>query len=412
MSQRGTTEVEVCVELNGLTVPAGTAYISERRGVVSTAFTYASGYLESSKAYDISPDLPLTHGARHNVSRLPGAFSDSAPDRWGRNLIEKWLRAEARRDQRTPPDIAESDFLLGVSDDTRQGALRYRQHGGEFLSQHAQVPKLIHLPRLLHAADAVVADPDEMAGLKLLLDAGSGSLGGARPKASVRDGDHLLIAKFPHHSDDWDVMGWEMTALDLAEMAGIAVPAHRLVTVGSRRALLLDRFDRDGAQRVGFISAMTLTGGADGGSADYLEVGEKILDHGAAVNEDLRQLWRRVAFSLAINNTDDHLRNHGFLRRGAGWRLAPLFDVNPNPDTDSRRATTISYETDPAAWFDALVACAGEFSLTTAQASDVLAEVRVATAGWREVAVRNGINTSECSRFAGAFTPLPKPSFR
>lgn len=203
MSAGATSTFEVHVSNGADGAVAGTADVSERRGVVSSTFTYSEPYLARPDGSDISPDLPRSAGSRHHVTGLPGAFSDSAPERWGRNLIAKRHRALRTDTAASFRTLLETDFLLGVSDVTRQGALRFRRDAdSDFLARDdAQVPKLIKLPRLLNAADAVARDPDEMAAVEVLLDAGSGSLGGARPKASVRDGSQLLIAKFPHPSD-------------------------------------------------------------------------------------------------------------------------------------------------------------------------------------------------------------------
>jgi len=241
-----------------------------------------------------------------------------------------------------------------------------------------------------------------MAAVKELLDAGSGSLGGARPKASVQDGERLLIAKFPHHSDEWDVMAWEKTALDLAERCGIRVPHRQLVDVGGRNVLLLDRFDRRVHGRVGYISAMTLLRASDGDQADYLEVAEALSEHGSNVSEDLAELWRRIAFSLIINNIDDHLRNHGLLRDAAGWRLSPAFDLNPHPDIGISRATTIGFVNDAEPARAALLESAADFGLDAAVARSAWEEILAATAPWRGVAVGNGITDASCDSFAPA----------
>jgi serine/threonine-protein kinase HipA len=225
-----------------------------------------------------------------------------------------------------------------------------------------------------------------------------GSLGGARPKASVRDGDRLLIAKFPHHADGWSVIAWEKTALDLAEAVEIPVPNRQLVGIGSP-VLLLDRFDREGAHRVGYVSAMTLLEAQDGQPRDYTEIAEVIPENSSATTDDLRQLWRRIAFSVAVHNTDDHLRNHGFLRHKAGWRLAPAFDINPNPDLAAQRVTSIGGATDAAEEVNALLVYSENFGLTDSQARAVLREVADAAGGWEAVARRNGIAESEIARF-------------
>ena len=399
-----TETVYVATELEGRTVEVGSAYFTRRNNVLTTSFRYDEQYLAHPGAYTLDPAMPLLKG-NHTVSGLPGAFADCSPDRWGKNLIAKLVRLKALRDSRTAPLVSDVDYLLGVSDLTRQGALRFRlERDGDFMDPDLTIPKLVELPRLLTAADAVDADGEDLAAIKDLLDAGSGSLGGARPKASVRDGDRLLIAKFPHHNDEWDVMGWEKTALDLAQRAGIETPVRRLVPVGGRNVLVLDRFDRKGEHRIGYISAMTLVGGRDGVPGDYLEVAETLTEFGSRTTQDLRQLWRRILFSVAIHNTDDHLRNHGFLRAGpSGWTLSPVFDVNPNPDTGVQRVTGIGGATRRSDELEGLMAYAGTFRVGVGDVKVIVREVLEAISGWRQVATSNGISPGELPRFAGAF---------
>jgi serine/threonine-protein kinase HipA len=398
-----TEAVLVSVELAGRAADAGVAYFSRRRNVLSTTFRYDEEYLARRDAYAIDPAMPLMQG-NHVFAGLPGSFADCAPDRWGKNLIAKRVLLQALLSGKTSPSISEIDYLLGVSDLTRQGALRFRVlPDGPYLDPDLTVPKLVELPRLLRAADKVARDPDDMSAVKDLLEAGSASLGGARPKASVLEGDRLFIAKFPHHSDDWDVIAWEKTALDLAQRAGVEVPGRRLTMVGGRSVLLLERFDRESERRIGYISAMTLVQGQDGGAQDYLEVAETLTEFGSRVGVDLRELWRRIAFSVAIHNTDDHLRNHGFLRDGpSGWRLAPVFDINPNPDVGAQRVTGIGgayrREDEPAG----LMAYAGSFRLPDSESRRVLREVLDGIRGWREVALGNGVSPGELPRFEGA----------
>ncbi|HEY0240825.1 MAG TPA: HipA domain-containing protein [Friedmanniella sp.] len=404
MTPAPATRLRVSVDGESGTAPAATAHVSERRGVVSTTLTYDPAWTAAPAAYALSPELSLVQ-TRHQVTgSLPGAFADSAPDRWGRNLIAKRLRAQALAEQRVPPTIREVDYLLGVADETRQGALRFAvDDAGPFLGAGSDVPRLVALPRLLRAADAVTDDAaDDLAAVKELLAAGSGSLGGARPKASVHDGDRLRIAKFPHRSDAWDVMAWEKTALDLARSSGIDVPRCELVGVGQRHVLLLDRFDRRGATRVGYISAMTLLQSSDGVAVDYLELAEALAEHGGAVAADLAQLWRRIAFTLVINNVDDHLRNHGFLRSRSGWTLSPAFDLNPDPDPGAARVTTVGFVDDAEHALEQLMANARAFRLTADRAAAVLDEVLGATRRWRATARSNGIGGGEIETFAPA----------
>lgn len=393
----------VSIDIDGDSVPAGTAFIERRRNSTNTTFRYDDEYLARPTSYALDPALSMFEGPQ-SMNGLPGAFQDCSPDRWGRNLIAKWIRSQAVLQGRQAPSIGEVDYLVRVSDVTRQGALRYRVSvDSPYLDPDPNVPKLIALPKLLRASEIVARDEgDDMAAIKALLDAGTGSLGGARPKASVQSDEGLLIAKFPHHNDRWDVMGWEKTVLDLAQRAGIPAPRRELVPVGAKRALLLRRFDRTGKSRIGYMSAMTLIGGSDGGDYDYVDIAEFLPEHGAAVSEDLVQLWRRVVFSVAVHNTDDHLRNHGFLRHGAGWRLSPVFDVNPNPNPGETRATSIA-GAGSAEEVDGVMALATDCGLSARQARQIIGDVLVATAAWRDAATNNGIPESSQTRFTDAF---------
>ena len=408
MTKSPTTHLEVHVDLSTGTVRAGSAFMNVTRGELKTVFDYDPTYLARKEAFALSPELSMSDSSPA-VSGLPGAMADSAPDRWGRNMIKKRMQADNREQGRRGQWISEIDYLLGVSDVTRQGAIRYCIDSGPFLASDDNVPKLIELPRLMNAADIVDRDTagnDEMAAIKILLDAGSGSLGGARPKASVRDGGRLWMAKFPRVSDEWDVMAWEMTALDLAEVCGIKAPTRKLVEVAGKHVLLLERFDRDDSGRIPYISAMTLLQAHDGDHREYIEIAEALQVVGSAVRGDLQELWRRIAFSIAINNTDDHLRNHGFLHRGNGWRLSPAFDVNPNPDLGEHRMTSINFVTDHENAVGALNEAAEHFDLDADSAETVWNEVRSGVASWRALAANNGIDTREIRLFSESFEGL------
>jgi serine/threonine-protein kinase HipA len=394
--------LEVGVQIDGRTVVAGTAHFVRRGRSMSTTFTYHSDYLTLSNSYALDPDLALVLGPLH-TDGLPRAFADCAPGRWGRNLIQKRIRAQAAQDRRTPPAVDDTDYLVGVSDLTRQGALRFRQPGDrDWLATDLTVPKLIELPALLRASDRLSDDPDDLESIKVLLGAGTGTLGGARPKASIRDGERLLVAKFSKPTDEWDVVAWEATALDIAERAGVKVPGRRLIHVDGRAVLLLDRFDRVADTRIGYWSAMTLLGAADGQSGDYVEFAEALAEVGVDTTADLRQLWRRIALSVVIHNTDDHLRNHGLLRQGSGWCLSPAFDINPNPNAGEPRSTTIGGAS-PNAEIDALMTYAPTFGLDRATAGRTLDQVRDAARSWRNLAAANGVQASQIGRFADAF---------
>ncbi|WP_129700518.1 type II toxin-antitoxin system HipA family toxin [Kocuria carniphila] len=390
------TTVEVFMDRDGDPILVGQAHFTRHRSQISTTFLYDPTYLVHGGT-SIDPALPLVSGAQHQVG-LVRAFADSAPDRWGRNLIEKAERVRARREHRSLRRLDDLDFLLGVSDDTRQGALRYRIDGdGSFVGEPSRVPQLIALPELLSASDRLSSEDDPSAAVKQLLETGTTGLGGARPKASVRLEDGALaIAKFPHSSDRWDMMAWEMTALDLLEAVGIRTPARRLTAVGDRNVLILRRFDRtDHGHRIGYISAMTALGANDGDHRDYAEIAEAIRDLSLSPKSDHRELFDRVVASVVLGNTDDHLRNHGFLADHGSWTLSPAFDVNPNPDPWRPRATSIMGAealTDEA---DALLPLAEECGIRVHQARERIRSMLLVMTDWRDVARRHDIREQE-----------------
>ena len=395
------TTIEVFVDRGEVPARVGQAHITRHRGQVSTTFLYDPDYL-AGDGMSIDPSLPLVSGAQHQVG-LVRAFADSAPDRWGRNLIEKAERARARSEGRTPRRLDDLDFLLGVSDDTRQGALRFRIAGSrEYVGEPSRVPRLVALPQLLRASDELASDSDPAAAVKQLLDTGTTGLGGARPKASVRleDGS-LAIAKFPHPGDRWDVMAWEATALDLLESSGLRTPARRLTSVGDRSVLILTRFDRTATgSRIGYISAMTALGANDGDHRDYVEIAEAVRDLSKSPKADHRELFDRVVTSVVLGNTDDHLRNHGFLEDRGSWMLSPAFDVNPTPDSWRPRSTSImgaDAGPDEAA---ALLPLAEECGLSAEQARTRIRRILGVMTSWRDVARRHGIREQEITMMA------------
>lgn len=384
----------------------GTARFSLRRGAVSTTFSYDEGWLANGRtAFALDPALPLGVGPRH-VAGIPGAFRDSAPDRWGRTLIERDRREEAPQSGLPLRQLDDVDFLVGVFDQTREGSLRFREPEGEFLAASAAIPPLVQLPKLLHASHEVARHEAGRAEIKELLAAGSGSLGGARPKASVCDGERLLLAKFSHEDDAWDVMAWEKTMLDLARDAGIPVPSSHLVRIGRERVLLLERFDREGSllegRRIPYMSAMTALEGTDGEQRDYAELAEAVAQLSKEPPAELEALFRRVAFSVAVGNTDDHLRNWGFLRRDGSWSLSPLFDVNPNAYGNAQRVTTIvgePREHEMRGLRDLTAYC----GLTPDAAGRIVGAVVAAVGRWRSAACRNGCSEREQALFAPLF---------
>ncbi len=403
------TEVEVVVQIGGEDIPAGRLWSHRRRRSESVTFSYAPEYLAHRDAYELDPMLPLVAGAQQTpVGRaIFGAFADCAPDRWGRRLMQRAEHRRASHERGAERSFGEIDYLLGVRDDLRQGALRFRDPAtaAYVAEERSGVPHLIDLPRLLGAAERLEREEDRDADLRTLLRAGS-SLGGARPKAHVlAESGEVAIAKFPSPAnDEWDVMRWEALALSLARAAGISVPDHTLHLVDGKAVLIVARFDRAGTRRIGYVSAMTMLEASDGEQGSYLDIAEVIECHSPTAGEDLRQLWRRIAFSILISNTDDHLRNHGFLRTSsAGWSLSPAFDLNPDPRPGPKHlCTAIDYDTTEAS-IDVLLGVAEYFRLTDRDARAVLGEVSGATSRWRAAAARLGLDPAAIERMAPAF---------
>jgi serine/threonine-protein kinase HipA len=402
----GRDPVEVTVEIDGRELVAGTLWVHDRGGQTAT-FRYTDAFLADTRSYDLDPVLPRSAGIFHTAARVAmfSAFADSAPDRWGENLMRREERERARSLAATPRTLSTADFLLGVRDDTRQGAIRYRQPtAGSYYSSHRHaVPRLVELARLLRAIDRLGTEGTLDRDLEDLIDAGS-SLGGARPKATVIDGaGRLAIAKFPRGgSDEWDVAGWEEVQLRLARRAGLAVTESELLSIAGRHVLLVDRFDRRDGQRIGFTSALTMLEAADGEQRSYLEIAEVIERYSPVPTADLRELYRRIAFSLLTANTDDHLRNHAFLRERNGWALSPAYDLNPNPDNPARLSTAIDLD-DTTASVETALSVHGYFRLTLAQARELVSEVESATSGWRQTAAELGLPRNQVDRMAGAY---------
>jgi len=401
--------VEVFVEVDGSDLRAGELWSHRRRNRESATFAYLPEYLEHPGAFELDPALPLRDGLQQTSTgrEIFGAFGDCAPDRWGRVLIGRAEGRRAKAGDQARRSLGEIDYLLGVRDDMRQGALRFRDpEAGDFLAREGEgVPTLIGLPRLLASAERVDKEEEDDEDLRVLLKGGS-SLGGARPKAHVIDDNgRAAIAKFPKPSSDrWEVIRWEAVALRLARLAGIEVPASRLIEVSGRAVLVVDRFDRLGGGRVPYVSAMTMLEAGDGDSGSYLEIAEVIETHSPTATADLARLWRRIAFSILISNTDDHLRNHGFLRlSSAGWSLSPAFDLNPEPELGQRHLKTAIDFDETEARIEVLLGVAPEFRLDEATAEATLREVGEATADWRQVAMAHQLTHAAIEAMAPAF---------
>jgi serine/threonine-protein kinase HipA len=401
--------IRVSVQIAGEDIPAGRLWTHRRGRGESATFAYLPELLARSDAYALDPSLPLQAGNQHTAvgQALFGALTDCAPDGWGRRLVLRAEQHRAREDERAPRGLAEIDYLLGVRDDLRQGSLRLQAaREATYLAGGASgVPHLLNLPRLLHAAEELERDEPTAEDLRLLLD-GASSLGGARPKAHVLDTvERLSIAKFPAPAGDrWDVIRWEEVALTLAQEAGITVPPHELHLIAGRPVLVVRRFDREPGRRIGYVSAMTMLGARDGEQGSYLEIAEAIEEHSPGAAGDLRELWRRIVFNVLISNTDDHLRNHGFLRLStAGWSLSPAFDLNPNPEGEHKRLSTAIDERNTLASIASALEVADLFGLSQELARLIAGEVTRATDRWREVARATDLGGAEIDRMRPAF---------
>lgn len=386
--------------------PVGTLYHASGRGGGIFSFEYDETWLRRPDAFEIDPGLQLVGGETYpaNATGVFRIFLDSAPDRWGRVLLERREALRARTESRTARTLGEWDFLLGVHDTARMGALRFRQTtDGPFLDNdaHHAAPPLASLRELeaaAHGLDQPEAEnsPQYRAWLTALLAPGS-SLGGHRPKANFTDTDgSLWIAKFPSPQDRRDVGALEMLVHQLAAEAGIDVPAARVFTLGSQhRTFACQRFDRAGGRRRFFVSAMTLLQREDGSGGSYLDLADFIQNRGSAAHipADLRQLWTRVVFNVLVRNTDDHLRNHGFIYSGGGWRIAPSYDVNVNP-SGTQHALAID-ERDHTGDVQLALESAAFYGLDAAAANAILAHVRTVLGTWREKASRLNLGRAD-----------------
>lgn len=400
----------VYIDLLGIPVKVGQLWARFRSGRESMSFEYDRNWLNHPKRFSLDPALKLVAGSFHAASDKPlfGAIDDSAPDRWGRLLMRRSERKSAEYEKRTARALNEIDFLLMVDDEGRQGALRFkREEQGSFLTTYDKnhIPPLVSVGKLLTAASHVMQDSDTEEDLRLLLAPGS-SLGGARPKASVRDKDgHLAIAKFPRKDDEINIIAWEAVALALANKAKITVPEWRIETKGRQQILLSRRFDRKKNIRIPFLSAMSVLGAKDNEMHSYLEIADAIRQMSASPKEDLEALWRRIVFNVLISNVDDHLRNHAFLYSGlSGWRLSPAYDLNPTPtDIKPRILSTAIDLIDPSASLDVAVSVVHYFDLDNSQVKKIFKEVGSATALWRQEAAKLKIKKTEIDRMTSAF---------
>jgi serine/threonine-protein kinase HipA len=393
--------LEVHIDWRGQPHLVGQLHAADRGASVS--FEYAPEWLQRDDAFAIDPtSLPLQRGAHHGGT-LFMAIKDCGPDRWGRILIERAIRKKVL----TQKPYRDIDYVLALDDVARVGALRFRLNAkSPFLAAATgKLPPLVRLSALLRATDAIHNETETAQDLRFLLGAGS-PLGGARPKSAVSlADDRLAIAKFPKPDDMRDIAAGEVLALTLAAQAGIRVAEHRLVPVGGHGVAVITRFDRVGKNRIPFISAATLLGLPQGDAGAYTLLADGIRQFGNDVPGDLRELWRRLVFSLVASNFDDHLRNHGFLMREPGrWSLSPAYDINPVPEVDRVRMskTAITEDQDEPTVASALAA-APRFGLKATESKKILREVFMVVSGWRKTGRQLRLNASTLDTYASTF---------
>jgi serine/threonine-protein kinase HipA len=393
--------------------PMGVLSVTHTRGHAVLTFSYDKQWIKTANAQSLDPDLQWYEGSQFLPGNKPnfGLFLDSSPDRWGRVLMDRREAILARKEDRKPKPLYEEDYLLGVYDAYRMGAIRFKlEKEGPFLNdnQGLAAPPWTSLRELefasLQLEEDTLKDDESLRWINMLIAPGA-SLGGARPKASVIDEKgHLWIAKFPSVKDRIDIGAWEMVVNELAEKAGINI-AKGMARVynGEQHSFLSRRFDRTGrGKRIHFASAMTLLGQTDGAiGASYLQLAEFILRNSASPDANLEELWRRIVFYIAVKNTDDHLRNHGFLLTPDGWTVSPAYDVNPV--CYGTGLTLNISETDNALDWDLVRSVAKYFRLKDKQATEIIAMTRKTVSQWPKIASKYKIKRSEQELMAQAF---------
>lgn len=387
------------------------------RGKEIFSFSYSENWLKSSYSQILDPELQLYTGSQYAKDEKQnfGVFLDSSPDRWGRVLMKRNEAAMARSEKRPEKTLRESDYLLGVFDVHRMGAIRFKEDPyGPFLNDSKTLasPPWTSIRELEQISlrledDNANEDPEYLKWLNILINPGS-SLGGARPKASVIDDNkNLWIAKFPSKSDTKDIGGWEMVTNELARNAGLKVAVSKIQKFSSKSyTFLTRRFDRTNTgERIHYASAMTMLGYVDGNNSQdgvsYLEIVDFLSRYGANTGSDLKELWQRIVFSIFVSNTDDHLRNHGFLLTEKGWILSPAFDINPNED-GAGLSLNISLD-DNSKDLELTLEVAGYFRLNKEEALKLIENIKKSVTNWRRVANKYQLPRSEQELMAKVF---------
>lgn len=391
----------------------GVLSAQQAKGKKAFSFEYDKDWLKTAQKFLLDPDIQLYGGPQYpNQKENFGIFLDSMPDTWGRTLMKRRETQYAKENKEKPKTLYDIDFLLGVYDESRMGALRFKINPkGDFLDNNktASTPPISYIRELQNAADIFENDieiKEVNKWLSVLIAPGS-SLGGARPKANILDKDKSLwIAKFPTKTDSTDKAAWEFLAYILASKAGVEMAPSRIERIlGKHHTFFTKRFDRENGERIHFASAMTMTGNNEetirDNQASYLDIAEFISNNGTNIEANLHQLWRRIIFNIAISNTDDHLRNHGFILSKDGWILSPAYDLNPSIDKDG---LALNIDTDNNNLDFNLAKSVGEyFRLNNIQMDEIINQVLSAVSNWKVIAKDIGISRAEQELMEKAF---------
>lgn len=412
---KGKFDIYVFADWVGLKAPTfiGTLSAHFAKAKKAFSFEYNRDWLKTNAQSLLDPDIQFYSGPQYPTNKENfGIFLDSMPDTWGKTLMKRRAAQVARDINEKPRTLYEIDYLLGVYDESRMGALRFKtEMNGPFLDDDNEIPTppWSSLGELQEAVKQLENEEENDAlkkWLSILIAPGS-SLGGARPKANIYDTDkNLWIAKFPSKTDVVDEAAWEYLAYRLAIASGIDMAESRIKQIsGQHHTFLTKRFDRDKDRRIHFASAMTMTGNTEetlrNNPPSYLEIVEFIENHGVDIEINLHQLWRRIVFNISISNTDDHLRNHGFMLKDKGWGLSPAYDLNPSIE---KNGLSLNIDMDDNALDFELAKSVGKyFRLSEAQMTVILEEVRAEVSNWRSIAVEIGIPAKERQLMEAAF---------
>lgn len=407
-------DIFVFADWIGLEEPTliGTLSVQSAKSKKSFSFEYDKNWLQSPHKFLLDPDIQLFSGKQfpHQKENF-GVFLDSMPDTWGKTLIKRRAIQKAKDHNEPIPNLYDIDFLLGVYDETRIGGLRFKtDFNGDFLDNDNSfpTPPWTSIRELQNAVYQIENDnnDDIKKWLEIIIAPGS-SLGGARPKANILDeNNELWIAKFPSKNDDYDKGAWEFLAYLLAKDAGIHMSKSKIQKIyNPYHTFFTKRFDRQGSKRIHFASTMTMTGYNENilreSSASYLDIAEFITNYGCNIDENLKQLWRRIIFNIMISNTDDHLRNHGFILTKNGWILSPAYDINPSID---KSGLAININTEENALDIGLAKSVGDyFRLSSTDMDKIIDEVYQSTKNWRDISSQIGIPRKEQDLMQNAF---------